>query len=1045
MFKEVPSKVDLVKQEEKLLQFWQKNDIFRKSVQQREGGAKYVFYEGPPTANGMPHIGHVLTRVVKDLFPRYHAMKGEFVLRKGGWDCHGLPVEIEVEKELGFSGKPAIEKYGIERFNNRCRESVFRYVEEWNRLTERIGFWIDLDDPYVTLTNNYIESVWWILRQLWDKELLYQGYKVVPYCPRCGTSLSDHEVAQGYAQATDPSLYVKFPIVDNPGTYFLVWTTTPWTLPGNVALAVHPQVEYVQIRQRGEELILARELLEQVIQGEYEIVRTMKGKNLIGKHYRPLYTFLPVEQDYCYVISADFVTTTEGTGIVHIAPAFGMDDMEMGRKHNLPLLQTVGPRGNFIDQVTPWRGHFVKDADPLIVEELRRRGLLYHIGEYEHTYPFCWRCDTPLLYYAKTTWYVRTTARKDHLLANNEMINWYPEHIKRGRFGDWLSNNVDWALGRERYWGTPLPIWECNSCQRQVCVDSVAELERRTGLDLEALDLHRPHVDAVSFKCEECGGEMRRVPEVIDAWFDSGSMPVAQWHYPFENEDMFKQQFPADFISEAVDQTRGWFYTLHAISTLLFDKPCFRNCIVLGLILDSEGRKMSKSGGNAIDPGDALEAAGADAVRWYLLTASPPWNARKFSIELTEEVLRRFLLTIWNTYSFFVTYANIDGFDPRDHRIPVAQRSNLDRWILAELNATVQKVTEGLDAYAPTEAARPIEQFVDFLSNWYVRRSRRRFWKSEHDEDKASAHLTLYECLTTLIRLLAPFTPFITEELHQNLVRSLEEDAPESVHLADFPVADESLIAEDLIADTRLLMRLVSLGHSARNYAGIKVRQPLAECVVKLRSPEEQARVARLESQFIDELNVKALRFVQDDSELVEFQVSGVPGLLGKKHGALFPKIRTALAQMDPAEVAALVRSKQPVELVVDGQEVSLLPDEVGVRAIERQGYSLGAEGGYLVAIPTEISDDLLQEGLAREVVRRIHTMRKDAGFRIEDTIRTYYQADEPLVEVLSSWGSYVRQETLSVELLNEDLPTEAYVSEHELDGHRISLGLVRQ
>jgi len=1044
MFKEVPSKVNLVEKEEKVLQFWKKNGIFEKSISQREDAPRYVFYEGPPTANGMPHIGHVLTRIIKDLFPRYKTMKGYHVLRKGGWDCHGLPVEIEVEKELGFSGKPAIEKYGIERFNKRCRDSVFRYVEEWARLTERIGFWIDLDDPYVTLTNEYIESVWWILKQFWDNDLLYQDYKVVPYCPRCGTSLSDHEVAQGYAQATDPSLYVKFPLRDEPGTYFLVWTTTPWTLPGNVALAVHPKVEYVQIRRDGEDLILAKDLLEQTISGDYEIVKTIRGKNLIGRHYLPLYTFLPVEQDYCYVLSADFVTTTEGTGIVHIAPAFGSDDMEIGRKHDLPVLQTVGPRGNFKDQVTPWRGYFVKDADSLIVEELRRRGLLYHIGQYEHTYPFCWRCDTPLLYYAKTTWYVRTTARKDRLLANNELINWYPEHIKHGRFGDWLSNNVDWALGRERYWGTPLPIWECRSCHHQICIDNVAELERRTGLELAGLDLHRPQVDMVAFKCEQCEGEMRRVPEVIDAWFDSGAMPVAQWHYPFENEDLFKDQFPADFISEAVDQTRGWFYTQHAISTLLFDRPCFKNCIVLGLLLDSDGRKMSKSLGNAVDPRDVLQATGADAIRWYLYTASPPWNARKFSIPLTEEVLRRFLLTIWNTYSFFVTYANIDEFDPREHQIPVSQRPPLDRWILAELNATVQRVTEALDRYSPTEAARPIEQFVDYLSNWYVRRSRRRFWKSEHDEDKESAHLTLYECLTTLIKLLAPFTPFIVEEIYQNLVRSLDEDAPESVHLTDYPEADGALIADDLISDTRLLMRLVSLGHSARNRAGIKVRQPLAECAVKLRSPEEESRLAALKSQLIEELNVKGLRFIEDESELVNYQVSGIPSLLGKKHGALFPKIRIALAKTDPAEVASRVRSRQPVEIVVGELSISLLPDELSVKTIDRPGYSVRSEGGYLVAISTELTDELLQEGLAREIVRRIQTMRKEAGFRIEDTITTYYQADTPLLEVLSTWSDYIQQETLSVELLNQESPEEAYVCEHALDAYKIALGLVR-
>jgi len=1045
MFKEVPSKVNLVEQEEKVLQFWKENHIFEKSMAQREDAPRYVFYEGPPTANGLPHIGHVLTRVIKDLFPRYKTMKGYYVRRKGGWDCHGLPVEIEVEKELGFSGKPAIEKYGIERFNKRCRQSVFRYVKEWTDLTERIGFWIDLDDPYVTLKNSYIESVWWILKQFWDSDLLYQDYKVVPYCPRCGTSLSDHEVAQGYAQATDPSLYVKFPLRDKPGTYFLVWTTTPWTLPGNVALAVHPQVEYVMIRQGGENLILAKDQLPQVISGKYEVLETMKGKSLVGKHYLPLYTFLPVEQDYCYVVPADFVTTSEGTGIVHIAPAFGADDMEIGRKYNLPILQTVGLRGNFIDEVTPWRGRFVKDADKLIVEELRRRGLLYHIGEYKHTYPFCWRCNTPLLYYAKTTWYVRTTARKDRLLANNELINWYPEHIKHGRFGDWLANNVDWALSRERYWGTPLPIWECNSCHNKVCIDSVAELERRTGVDLKDLDLHRPQVDMVTFTCDRCGGEMHRVPEVIDTWFDSGSMPVAQWHYPFENQEVFKDQFPADFISEAVDQTRGWFYTQHAISTLLFDQPCFKNCIVLGLVLDAEGRKMSKSEGNAIDPKDVLQTTGADAVRWYLYTASPPWNARKFSVELTEEVLRRFLLTIWNTYSFFVTYANIDGFDPREHTIPVAQRSPLDRWILAELQVTIKSVTEALDRYAPTEAARPIEQLVDYLSNWYVRRSRRRFWKSEHDEDKQAAHLTLYECLTTLIRLLAPFTPFIAEEVYQNLNRSVDEDAPESVHLTDYPEVDESLIDDELISDTRLLMRLVSLGHSARNRAGIKVRQPLAECVVKVRSPQEKERLLCLKSQILDELNVKALRFVEDEKSLVDYQVSGVPSLLGKKYGSLFPKIRAVLAEMDPSQVASRVNSNQPVELKVGEQSIILLPEELSVKAVDRPGYSVSSEGGYVVAVATEISDALRQEGLAREIVRRIQVMRKEAGFRIEDTIRTYYQADAPLSQVLAAWEEYIQRETLSVVLLNEEIPAEAYKEEHKLGEHKMVLGLVRQ
>ncbi len=682
VFRPVSTRPDWRTEEERILEFWKQNRIFERSVEQRRGAEPWVFYEGPPTANGLPHIGHVLTRVYKDIFPRYHTMKGRYVLRKAGWDTHGLPVEIEVEKELGLSGKKQIEEFGVAEFNRLCRESVFRYVEKWRELTDRIGFWIDMDHPYITMDNAYIETVWWILKTYWDRELLYQDYKVVPYCPRCGTPLSDHEVALGYAETEDPSVYVKFPLADEPNVYFLVWTTTPWTLPGNVALAVGEEIEYVKVRQGDDVYILARERLE-VLDGEHEVLETMKGKALVGKHYQPLFRFLPVEQDYAYVVAGDFVSVEEGTGIVHIAPAFGAEDLEVAREYNLPILMTVKEDGTFIADVKPWAGLFVKDADPLITEELRRRGLLYKAETYVHTYPFCWRCKTPLLYYARTTWYIRTTRHKEDLLRTNQEINWVPEHIRDGRFGNWLENNVDWALGRERYWGTPLPVWRCESCGTHVCIGSVRELEERSGQDLSDLDLHRPYIDEVTFPCDSCGGTTRRVPEVIDVWFDSGAMPYAQWHYPFENQDIFEGQYPADFVCEAVDQTRGWFYSLHAISTLLFNKPAFKNCVVLGLILDEQGRKMSKSLGNVVDPWDVLNQHGADAVRWYLFTAAPPWAERRFSANLVGEVVRRFMLTLWNTYAFFVTYANIEGWKPGTSAAPpVSERPPIDRWLL---------------------------------------------------------------------------------------------------------------------------------------------------------------------------------------------------------------------------------------------------------------------------------------------------------------------------------------------------------------------------
>lgn len=1060
-FKEVSSQVDLPALERQVLEAWKKGDTFRRSVEQREGGPTFVFYEGPPTANGLPHIGHALTRVVKDLFPRYKTMKGFYSLRKGGWDTHGLPVEIEIEKELGFSGKKAIEEYGVAAFNQRCKESVFRYVREWVELSERLGFWIDMDDPYITLTNEYMESVWWILKQLWDKDLLYQGYKSLPYCPRCGTALSDHEVAQGYREVEDPGITVRFPLRDEPGTYFLVWTTTPWTLPGNVALAVGPVLPYVVVEQKTanggtERLILAEPLVDKVLKGEYEVVRRVRGRDLAGIHYQPLYTFIPVEQDYAYVITGDFVSVEEGTGIVHIAPAFGAEDLEAGKEHGLPVLQTVDLEGCFVEAVTPWRGMFVKDADPLIIQDLEQRGLLYEAAPYRHVYPFCWRCNTPLLYYAKTSWFIETTRVKDRLLANNEKINWYPEHIKHGRFGNWLENNVDWALGRERYWGTPLPIWECEACRHRECFGSVRELEERLaqdgrapegvlcGPDPQTLDLHRPFVDAIEFSCPECGGTMRRVPEVIDCWFDSGAMPVAQWHYPFENQEKFQEQFPADFISEAVDQTRGWFYSLHAISVLLFDSPCFLNCVCLGLILDEDGEKMSKSKGNALDPWDVINVHGADALRWYLYTASPPGQERRVSLNLVGDVVRRFLLTLWNTYAFFVTYANLDGFDPRQPRIPWEERSLLDRWILSELNLLVQRTTEAMDRYDLTGAARPVEKFVDNLSNWYVRRSRRRFWKSEADQDKASAYQTLYECLVTLVKLLAPFTPFIADAIYGNLVCSVYPDAPDSVHLTDYPEPNLAECDRELIAEIQLVMRVVGLGRSARNQAGIKVRQPLSRVLVKVRDEAEKRSLERHTDQILDELNVKALELVDDPSQLVAYQVSPVPPLVGRRLGPLFPKVREALAQMDQARVAAQVQAGEPVTVVVDGEEITLQPEELQVRTSPQEGLTVVEEAGYLVALDTHLTDALLQEGRARDVVRRIQTLRKDAGFRIEDRIVTYWQGGPVAREVFATWGEYIARETLSIALEEGEAPEGSAVATLNLAGEDATLAIVR-
>ena len=1046
MFKPVSPKFDVTSMEEGVLKFWKQAEIFKKTVEQRKGGPEYVFYEGPPTANGKPGVHHVLARAFKDMFPRYKIMRGYHVSRRGGWDTHGLPVEIEVEKQLGFTNKQQIEDYGIDKFNELCKKSVFTYIQDWERLTDRIAFWVDLEEAYVTYTNDYIESVWWILKNFWDKDLLYKGYKVVPYCPRCGTPLSDHEVALGYDEATDPSVFVRMPLVDKPDTSLLVWTTTPWTLPGNVAVVAHPDVDYVTVERDNEgikeKLILAKALLQKVFgDEEVKVLDTFKGKKLNGVKYKPLYTFMPTDKPAYYVVMGEYVTTEDGTGLVHTAPAFGQEDMETGKKYDLPVLMTVLPDGTFMSEVTPWRGVFVKDADPLIIEDLQARGLLLKSESYTHTYPFCWRCKTPLLYYARESWYIRTSAFRDKLVGLNNTINWVPEHVRTGRFGNWLENNIDWALSRERYWGTPLPIWECESCKHREGVGSVQELSEKAGRDLSELDLHRPYVDQVHWDCAECGGGMTRVPDLIDVWFDSGSMPVAQWHYPFENKEKFEEQFPADYICEAVDQTRGWFYSLHAISTLLFGEVSFKNVICLGLIQDGEGQKMSKSLGNIIAPWDVLSVHGADAFRWYLYTASPPGQERRFSSELVGEVIRSFTLTLWNVYSFFVTYANLDK--PTLTTAPIAT-SDLDRWLLSELNVLIRDVTEAYEDYDVTNATRPIEGFVEKMSTWYLRRSRRRFWKSESDSDKQAAYSTLYTALVTISKLLAPSMPFLADELYQNLVRSVDSSAPESVHLAEWPKVLPEMIDESLNRDMALVMKLVSLGHSARQKANRKVRQPLAEVAFSLGNANERKAVETYADLFTDELNVKHVRLLDASTEAVSHTVKPLPKQLGQKYGNKFPALQKAILAMNTEVVAHTLMSGQTLNVTLDGTEYAILADEVEIKAQAKEGFAVAEEGAYVAALVTELTPELVQEGLAREFVRRVQDLRKSADLDVADRIELFIEASAGLRSAVEAHKEYITAETLTSNLVFGSPPDSASVVEDSFDGETVKAGVVK-
>jgi len=1049
MFKPVSSKFNVTSMEEGVSKFWKQAEIFKKTVEQRAGGPEYVFYEGPPTANGKPGVHHVLARAFKDMFPRYKIMRGYHVSRRGGWDTHGLPVEIEVEKQLGFKNKQQIEEYGIDKFNELCKKSVFTYIQDWEKLTDRIAFWVDLEDAYVTYTNDYIESVWWILKNFWDKDLLFKGYKVVPYCPRCGTPLSDHEVhyPDAIQDTDDPSVFVRLPLVDKPDTSLLIWTTTPWTLPGNVAVAAHPDVDYVTV-ERGhngstEKLILAESLVEKVFGDEdVKTLEMFKGKKLNGVKYQPLFTFVPPAKQAHYVTLAEYVTTEDGTGLVHIAPAFGAEDMDVAKENDLPVLITVLPDGTFIPEVTPWRGQFIKDADPLIIQDLQARGLLLRAEIYTHAYPFCWRCKTPLMYYARDSWYIRTSAYRDRLVELNNTINWVPEHTREGRFGNWLSNNIDWSLSRERYWGTPLPVWECEECDHRECVGSVAELSEKAGGDLSKLDLHRPYVDNIHWACPDCGNQMSRVKDLIDVWFDSGSMPVAQWHYPFENKEKFESQFPADYICEAVDQTRGWFYTLHAISTLLFDKVSFKNVLCLGLILDGEGKKMSKSLGNIIAPWDVLAVHGADAFRWYLYTATPPGQERRFSSDLVGEVIRSFTLTLWNVYSFFVTYANLDK--PTVTTMPIAT-SDLDRWLLSELNVLVRDVTEAYENYDVPNGTRPIEAFVEKMSTWYLRRSRRRFWKSESDSDKQAAYSTLYTALVTISKLLAPSMPFLADELYQNLVRSVDNNTPESVHLAAWPKVLPEMIDESLNRDMALVMKLVSLGHSARQKANRKVRQPLAEAAFSLGNANERKAVETYADLFMDELNVKHVRLLDAATEAVSHSVKPLPKQLGQKYGNKFPAVQRAILAMNSEEAARPLLEGKSLRVEVNGETCDVSPEEVEVKALAKEGFAVAEEGSYVAAIVTDLTPELIKEGMAREFVRRVQDLRKSADLDVADRIELFVEASAGLRSALEAHKEYITTETLTSNLQFVSPPSAASVTEDSFDGETVKVGLVKK
>ncbi len=1035
-YKKVSTGLDFAQRELEVLKYWKENKIFEQTA--AKGDKSFSFYDGPPTANGKPHIGHVLTRSIKDLIPRYKVMKGYKVLRKAGWDTHGLPVELEVEKLLGIDGKQQIEKYGIEPFISKCKESVWKYKKEWEELSDRVAYWADMKNPYVTYDNNYIESEWWALKTIYEKGLLYKGFKIVPYCPRCGTALSSHEVAQGYKDVKEKSAVAKFRVVGSDNTYFLAWTTTPWTLPSNVALCMNAQFDYALIESNGERYILAKELIgKHFEEGTYTVLDVKKGKDYEYTRYMPLFDFAHPEGDCYYVTNADYVTLTDGTGIVHIAPAFGEEDANVGRRYNLPLLQLVGEDGKFVAGCGELTGVFCKQADKLILRQMKENGTLFKELMYEHSYPHCWRCDTPLIYYARKSWFIKMTAVRDKLLKVNSTINWIPPTIGSGRMGNFLENVIDWGISRDRYWGTPLPVWVCDKCGKVHVVGSRQELSDLSGCDKD-IELHRPFIDKVTWKCE-CGGTMRRTPEVIDCWFDSGSMPYAQFHYPFENKELFEKNFPADFISEAVDQTRGWFYTLLAISTLLFEKAPFRNCIVLGLVGDEHGVKMSKHKGNVVDPWDSFNKQGADAVRWYFYTASAPWLPSRFYDEAVSETQRRFLGTLWNTYAFFVLYADIDNFDPSLYRLEDCKLSVMDKWILSELNQLIKTVDKGLENYEIVDSARAIEKFTDMLSNWYVRRCRERYWGSEWTEDKQAAYMTLYTVLTTLAKVAAPFVPFISESIYLNLVPEFFPDAPKSVHLCDFPVADEKAIDLKLNSDMEHVLDIVVLGRSARNSANVKNRQPLSEMyVVGEKVTPEMAEV------ICDELNVKKLLTAQDISQFARYEVKPQLRTLGPKYGKLIGAIRQRLADLgDEATVLVnTVNEGKTYTLEVEGRQVQLTADDLLISSANAEGYCVASDHGVTVVLNTVLTDDLVEEGLEREIVSKIQTMRKESGFVVTDHIEINYKAEDKLNAVFERFASEIMKDTLADSLTAGD--GGQFVKQWDVNGLPLTLGLTK-
>jgi isoleucyl-tRNA synthetase len=1015
--------------EERILEHWKKEDTFRESLKRRKNAPPFIFVEGPPTANGLPGVHHVLARSLKDTFCRYKHMDGFLVKRKGGWDTHGLPVELEVERELNINSKKEIEEYGIEKFNQKCKENVFRYEREWRAMTERMAFWIDMDDPYITLKNEYMESVWWSLRQIWDKGLLYKGHKIIPYCPRCGTALSTHEMAQGYQTVTEPSVYVKF-MTEDKSAYFLAWTTTPWTLLANLALTVHPDYTYVKVDNEGTILILVKDRLD-ILEGEYKILEEFPGRTLEGMKYHPLFDFARLEGKSHVIILGEYVTTDEGTGIVHTAPAFGEEDYTICRENNITFYQPVDENGRFTDEVTPLKGIFVKDADEKIIELLDDKRLLYKTEPYTHEYPYCWRCDTVLLYYAQESWFIEMTKVRDRLLAHNEEVNWYPHHIKTGRFGKFLENVRDWALSRQRYWGTPLPIWEC-TCGQRICIGSVEELREKGNNVPDTLDLHRPYVDEIVLTCPACGGEMTRVPEVIDCWYDSGSAPFAQWHYPFENEDVFSYSFPADFISEALDQTRGWFYSLHALGTLLFDSQTFRNCLCLGLVMGKDGSRMSKSRGTAVDPWALFSDFGADATRWYMYSSVTPGDNIRFFREAIEDVFKRFLNTLWNVYSFYTTYALIDDYDPREERLSLDKRTVLDRWLVSRLNSLIQQVRTHMDSYEVHLATRTIEAFVtDELSNWYVRRSRRRFWKLEKDDDKKGAYDTLTEAMDVLSRLLAVFMPFISEEIYTNIFSG------ESVHFCEYPVTKESVIDTDLEEVMKLAIAASEAGRTARAEAGIKLRQPISKAV--LISDRDLDLVVPL---IREELNVKELEIKSTSSELLNFSVKLNYKTVGPRFKQGVKQVEDALRDQGSRKIKEALDLYGTYELMVDGNSVELTGDDLVIKTEVTEGYVSGESEGITVFVETSLTQELIREGLARDIVRRIQEMRKEMKLDYKDTIDVFYRGENQVEEAVHYFEDYIKQETLA-NILTRDTPDKGYKREWNIEGKKILLTVV--